>query len=176
RTGYTGEDGFELMIYNTDAPALWQAFTDGYGVTPCGLAARDSLRLEAGMPLYGNELSREITPVEAGMGVAFRKKTADFVGSEVLRQRLEEGPQRVIKALTSSERRAARTGAEIYRGDQVVGTFTSGQPSPTLGHPIALALVDTAAGLEEGEEVEVDILGKRYPFTVTTTPFYSRSK
>ena len=176
RTGYTGEDGFELMIYNADAPALWQAFIDVDGVTPCGLASRDSLRLEAGMPLYGNELSREITPVEAGMGVAFRKKAADFVGSEVLRQRLEEGPQRVIMALTSSERRAARTGAEIYRGDQVVGTVTSGQPSPTLGHPIALALVDTAAGLEEGEEVEVDIRGKRYPFTVTTTPFYSRSK
>ena len=176
RTGYTGEDGFELMIYNADATKLWQLFIDQDDVTPCGLASRDSLRLEAGMPLYGNELSRDITPVEAGMGVAFKKKTADFVGAEVLRQRLEEGPKQVIKALTSSERRAARTGAEIYAGEQLVGTVTSGQPSPTLGHPIALALVDTAANLEEGAEVEVDIRGKRYPFTVTKTPFYSREK
>ena len=89
---------------------------------------------------------------------------------------MEEGPKQVIKALTSSERRAARTGAEIYAGEQLVGTVTSGQPSPTLGHPIALALVDTAANLEEGAEVEVDIRGKRYPFTVTKTPFYSREK
>ena len=176
RTGYTGEDGFELMIYNADATKLWQLFIDQDGVTPCGLASRDSLRLEAGMPLYGNELSRDITPVEAGMGVAFKKKTADFVGAEILRQRLEEGPKQVIRALTSSERRAARTGAEIYAGEQLVGTVTSGQPSPTLGHPIALALVDTAANLEEGAEVEVDIRGKRYPFTVTKTPFYSREK
>ena len=176
RTGYTGEDGFELMIYNADATKLWQLFIDQDGVTPCGLASRDSLRLEAGMPLYGNELSRDITPVEAGMCVAFKKNTADFVGAGVLRQRLEEGPKQVIKALTSSERRAARTGAEIYAGEQLVGTVTSGQPSPTLGHPIALALVDTAANLEEGAEVEVDIRGKRYPFTVTKTPFYSREK
>src|SRR5699024_3004083 len=109
-------------------------------------------------------------------GVAFRKKTADFVGAEVLRQRLEEGPKQVIKALTSSERRAARTGAEIYLGDQLVGTVTSGQPSPTLGHPIALALVNTDANLEEGTAVEVDIRGKRYPFTVTSTPFYKRAE
>ena len=176
RTGYTGEDGFELMIYNADATAMWQTFAAVEGVTPCGLASRDSLRLEAGMPLYGNELCRAITPVETGMGVAFRKKTADFVGAEVLRQRLEEGPKQVIKALTSSERRAARTGAEIYLGDQVVGTVTSGQPSPPLGHPIALALVNTDANLEEDTAVEVDIRGKRYPFTVTSTPFYKRAE
>lgn len=176
RTGYTGEDGFELMIYNADATALWETFAAVEGVTPCGLASRDSLRLEAGMPLYGNELSREITPVEAGMGMAFKKKTADFVGAEVLRQRFEEGPQKVITALTSSERRAARTGAEVYVGDNLVGTVTSGQPSPTLGHPIALALIKTEANLEEGAAVEVDIRGKRYPFTVTKTPFYKRGE
>src|SRR5699024_12327774 len=92
RTGYTGEGGFELMSYSADATTMWQTFAAVEGVTPCGLASRDSPRLEAGMPLYGNELSRDITPVEAGMGVAFRKKTADFVGAEVLRQRLEAGP------------------------------------------------------------------------------------
>ena len=178
-TGYTGEDGFELIVYNADAPELWNELLragEEYGLKPCGLAARDSLRLEAGMPLYGNELSRDITPVEAGMSRAFAKKEADFVGAETMRARAAEGPQQVITGLEASQRRAARSGAEVYVGDTHVGTVTSGQPSPTLGHPVALALLDTSAGLEPGAEVEVDIRGKRYPFTVTALPFYKRDK
>lgn len=133
RTGYTGEDGFELIVYNSDAPELWEELLkagEEYGIKPCGLAARDSLRLEAGMPLYGNELTRDITPVEAGMSRAFAKKEQDFVGAKVLRQRAEEGPQAVITGLVSSQRRAARAGAEVFVGENKVGTVTSGQPSP----------------------------------------------
>ncbi len=179
RTGYTGEDGFEIYVYKDVAAGVWNELLKAgaeYDILPCGLASRDSLRLEAGMPLYGNELSREITPVEAGMTPAFAKKTADFVGADVLRKRAEEGPQVAITGLTSDQRRAARSGADVFVGEQKVGTVTSGQPSPTLGYPVALALLDTSANLEEGTEVEVDIRGKRYPFKVTKTPFYKREK
>ncbi|MDU7512009.1 MAG: glycine cleavage T C-terminal barrel domain-containing protein, partial [Corynebacterium sp.] len=179
RTGYTGEDGFELIVYNSDAAQLWEELLKAgteYDLKPCGLAARDSLRLEAGMPLYGNELSRDITPVEAGMARAFAKKEADFVGSEVVRQRAAEGPQVAITGLTSEQRRAARAGAEVFVGDEKVGTVTSGQPSPTLGHPVAIALLNTGANLEPGSAVEVEIRGKRYPFEVTALPFYKRDK
>ncbi|WP_165243253.1 glycine cleavage system aminomethyltransferase GcvT [Corynebacterium lizhenjunii] len=179
RTGYTGEDGFELIVYNSDAPELWNELLkagEEYGIKPCGLAARDSLRLEAGMPLYGNELTRDITPVEAGMARAFAKKEADFVGAEVMRERAAAGPQIQITGLTSSQRRAARAGSEVYVGETKVGTVTSGQPSPTLGHPVAIALIDTSANLQPGDAVEVDIRGKRYPFEVAALPFYKRAR
>ncbi|RNE49525.1 glycine cleavage system aminomethyltransferase GcvT [Corynebacterium alimapuense] len=174
RTGYTGEDGFELYVPNADAPALWDALLKAgqeFDLLPAGLAARDSLRLEAGMPLYGNELSTEITPVEAGMGMAFKKKVADFVGREPLVGR-EPGAR--IVGLVGKGRRAARGGAQVYRGEQLLGQVTSGQPSPSLGYPIALALL--AGDIATGTELEVDIRGKRHPFTVVDTPFYQRSK
>ena len=177
RTGYTGEDGFEIIVYNSDALELWNDLLQAgqeYGMLPCGLAARDSLRLEAGMPLYGNELTRDITPVEAGMARAFAKKNADFVGADVMRARAAEGPAQQIMGLTSEQRRAARAGAEIFVGEDKVGVITSGLPSPTLGYPVALALVNTAAGLEPGAPVEVDIRGRRYPFVISATPFYKR--
>lgn len=170
RTGYTGEDGFELFCTSEDAQKVWDAVI-GSG-TPCGLAARDSLRLEASMPLYGHELTTEITPVEAGMGRAFAKKEADFVGKEALTGR---EPSVVIAGLVSEQRRAAREGAEVFLAgsDDKIGVVTSGQPSPTLGHPVALAHLDPAHA-EEGTDVEVDIRGRRYPFTIAPTPFYSR--
>lgn len=168
RTGYTGEDGFELFASFADTPKVWEAVI-GSG-TPCGLAARDSLRLEASMPLYGHELSAEITPVEAGMGRAFAKKDADFVGKAALAGR---EPSVVIAGLTSEQRRAAREGAEVYLGEEKIGVVTSGQPSPTLGHPVALAHLDPAHA-EVGTAVEIDIRGRRYPFTISETPFYKR--
>ncbi|MDY3127081.1 MAG: glycine cleavage system aminomethyltransferase GcvT [Corynebacterium sp.] len=174
RTGYTGEDGFEIIVNNNDASAVWTAFTATEGILPCGLAARDSLRLEAAMPLYGNELSRDITAVEAGMGPAFKKKTTDFVGAAEVRRRLAAGATHTIVALTSDQRRAARAGSGIFVGDTQIGTVTSGQPSPTLGYPIALALIDASAGAVPGTKVDIDIRGKRYPFVVTTPPFYQR--
>lgn len=170
RTGYTGEDGFELFIANGDAATVWDAVV-GAG-TPCGLAARDSLRLEAAMPLYGHELTADITPVEAGMGRAFAKKEADFVGKDALAGR---EPSVVIAGLASEQRRAAREGSQVFLtgGDEKIGVVTSGQPSPTLGHPVALAHLDPQHA-EVGTEVEIDIRGRRYPFTIVSTPFYSR--
>ena len=170
RTGYTGEDGFELFCTSEDAQKVWDAVI-GSG-TPCGLAARDSLRLEASMPLYGHELTAEITPVEAGMGRAFAKKEADFVGKDALTGR---EPSVIIAGLVSEQRRAAREGAEVFlaSSDEKIGVVTSGQPSPTLGYPVALAHLDPQHA-EEGTEVEIDIRGRRYPFTIAPTPFYSR--
>lgn len=173
RTGYTGEDGFEIIVPAADAATVWEtAMTNGkeFDAVPCGLAARDSLRLEAAMPLYGNELSTSITPVEAGMGRAFAKKTADFVGKDAL---IGRTPTVDIIGLTSEQRRAARAGAEVYRGEDKIGVVTSGQPSPTLGYPIALTHI-THGAVQEGDAVEVDIRGKRYPFVVAATPFYTR--
>lgn len=175
RTGYTGEDGFELVLPNAEAADLWNKVmerAETVDAIPAGLASRDSLRLEASMPLYGQELSRDITPVEAGMGRAFAKKSADFVGKDALTGR---EPSVEIVALTSEQRRAARPGAEIYLGDEKIGVVTSGQPSPTLGHPIALAHVSPEHAAE-GTEVEIDVRGKRLPFRITPRPFYKREK
>lgn len=172
RTGYTGEDGFEIYCSPKQAPVVWERLADA-GAQPCGLAARDSLRLEAGMPLYGNELNTNLTPIDAGLGVIIpRKKEADFVGKSALAN-LEQ-PARVLVGLTSAGRRAARQHAELYDGETLVGEVTSGQPSPTLGHPIALAYVDAALATP-GTELEADIRGKRYPYTVVELPFYKRS-
>ncbi|GAA1475263.1 glycine cleavage system aminomethyltransferase GcvT [Corynebacterium felinum] len=177
RTGYTGEDGFELFIPNAQAVDLWQKLLvagEGFELKPAGLAARDSLRLEAGMPLYGNELSLSLTPIDAGLGVLVgKKKEADFVAKQVLLSAAPAG--RVLVGLTSSQRRAARAHSQLFIGDELVGEVTSGQPSPTLGHPIALAYVDVAHAAE-GTALEADVRGKRYPFEVVTLPFYSRKK
>jgi len=168
RTGYTGEDGFELIAASADTQRVWDAVI-GSG-TPCGLAARDSLRLEAAMPLYGHELTADITPVEAGMGRAYAKKETDFVGRAALDGREASV---VIAGLTSDQRRAAREGSEVYLGDEKIGVVTSGQPSPTLGYPVALAHISPGHA-EVGTAVEIDIRGRRYPFTISETPFYKR--
>ncbi|WBT08052.1 glycine cleavage system aminomethyltransferase GcvT [Corynebacterium sp. SCR221107] len=177
RTGYTGEDGFEVFIPNEHARTVWDRLLAAgapQGLIPAGLAARDSLRLEAGMPLYGNELSLELTPIAAGLGVLVgKKKEGDFVGKQALQGAAE--PQRVLVGLTSTGRRAARAHAEIFAGEELVGEVTSGQPSPTLGHPIALAYVDKRHATP-GTQLEADIRGKRYPFEVVALPFYSRKK
>lgn len=176
RTGYTGEDGFELYTPNATAVPLWNALTEAGGekLRPCGLASRDSLRLEAAMPLYGNELSEELTPVDAGMGgIVSKKKEAPFIGDVLIGA---EKPAKVLVGLTSSGKRAARAGATILSADETpIGAVTSGQPSPTLGHPIALGYVDREFA-EPGTELIVDIRGKKYPFTVVETPFYKRAK
>lgn len=177
RTGYTGEDGFELIMPKEKAGAVWDAALaagEPEGLIPCGLAARDSLRLEAAMSLYGNELSRDLTPVEAGLGMLVsKKKEGDFYGRILLDA---ETPTRVLAGFTSTQRRAARSGAVITNSDGTeIGTVTSGQPSPTLGHPIALGYVDREYA-EPGTDVTIQIRGKAYPFEVTSTPFYKRKK
>ena len=177
RTGYTGEDGFELYVPNEQATALWEALltaTTGRGGTACGLACRDTLRLEAGMALYGHELNLETSPFEAGLGRVVRLNK-DFVGRDALQTLSEIPVERVLVGLRGEGRRAARAEYPVCdaTGEQVVGVVTSGALSPTLGYPIALAYVDADLA-EPGTQLTVDIRGKKEPFTVTPSPFYRR--
>ncbi len=184
RTGYTGEDGFELYTAPDDAPALWDALLEtgaGAGLVPAGLAARDTLRLEAGMPLYGHELTTGVLPAQAGLArVVALDKPGDFVGRSAVEGGAPEGA-RVLVGLTGEGRRAARAGYAVHvpsgepHADAPVGEVTSGALSPTLGHPIAMAYVDPALA-ETGTRLDVDVRGSRVPFTVTPLPFYSRKK
>ena len=177
RTGYTGEDGFELYLPNAQAAELWRALRaagEPFGLIPAGLAARDSLRLEAGMPLYGNELGRDITPFEAGLGpVVSFKKEERFIGRDALEARREVTPTRVLVGLQGAGRRAGRAGYPVLADGVQIGEVTSGQPSPTLGYPIALASIDPAHSAV-GTELTVDLRGKPEPFTVVALPFYRR--
>jgi aminomethyltransferase len=183
RTGYTGEDGFEIYIPNDDAAGLWEALLEvgaGHGLIPAGLACRDSLRLEAGMPLYGNELSREGNPYAAGLGpVVSLKKESDFVGKAMLAELKELGAGsssgRKLVGLKGLGRRAGRSHYPVLKDGKVVGEVTSGQPSPTLGYPIALAYVDVEHS-EPGTALDIDLRGKAEPFEVVALPFYKRQK
>lgn len=177
RTGYTGEDGFELYLKAVHAEQLWHELMDvgaEYGIVPAGLASRDTLRLEAGMPLYGHELAVDIFPAQAGLGrVVNLNKGGNFVGREAS----EEGPPegaRVLVGLVSEGKRAGRAGYLVYSSDdREVGIVTSGALSPTLGYPIAMAYVDPA---EVGDEAGlfIDVRGTRIRASVVTLPFYKR--
>ncbi|MEZ0074019.1 glycine cleavage system aminomethyltransferase GcvT [Planotetraspora sp. GP83] len=177
RTGYTGEDGFELFVRDEDAVPLWNALAEagaGLGLIPAGLSARDTLRLEAGMPLYGNELSADLTPFDAGLGRVVRfDKPGDFVGREALSSR--GGGDRRLVGLVARDRRVPRHGYPVTQDGVVVGEVTSGAPSQTLGKPIAMAYV-SAAALDGGGSLAVDIRGSHEPVDVVDLPFYRRSK
>lgn len=183
RTGYTGEDGFEIFVDNDDAAALWQAIVaiaDEGELTPAGLASRDSLRLEAGMPLYGNELSLEGDPFAAGLGpVVALSKEGDFVGKAALAAKKEAGAGstsgRRLVGLKGLGRRAGRGHYPVLKDGNVVGEVTSGQPSPSLGYPVAMAYVDVEYS-EPGTALDIDLRGKAEPFEVVALPFYKRSK
>jgi aminomethyltransferase len=189
RTGYTGEDGFELYLAPDAAAQLWEALMEtgaGSGLIAAGLASRDTLRLEAGMPLYGHELGTTTFPVQAGLGrvVALRKE-GDFVG----RSSIEAGPAegaRVLVGLAAEGKRAGRADYLVYASpastgdastgpasDEPVGIITSGALSPTLGHPIAMAYVDPAYSAPE-TPLFIDVRGKRIPASVVSLPFYKR--
>ncbi|TNC21171.1 glycine cleavage system aminomethyltransferase GcvT [Amycolatopsis alkalitolerans] len=175
RTGYTGEDGFELYAPASEAVELWRLLTaagEPHGLVPAGLACRDTLRLEAGMPLYGNELSRELTPFEAGLGRVVKFEKPDFVGKAALEGRRE--PSRTLVGLRGSGRRAPRHGYKVLDGSREVGEVTSGALSPTLGYPVALAYVPTElSGV--GTSLSVDVRGRVEPVEVVPTPFYQRA-
>ncbi len=183
RTGYTGEDGFEIFVSNDDAAGLWQALVaiaDDGELTPAGLASRDSLRLEAGMPLYGNELSLQGDPFAAGLGpVVALSKDGDFVGKAALAAKKETGAGstsgRRLVGLKGLGRRAGRAHYPVLKDGNIVGEVTSGQPSPTLGYPIAMAYVDVEF-TEAGTALEVDLRGKAEPFEIVDLPFYKRTK
>jgi aminomethyltransferase len=178
RTGYTGEDGFEVFVETGRAAELWDAlFTAGqpHGLLPIGLGARDTLRLEAGMPLYGNELDRETNPFEAGLGrVVKLDKPDDFVGRTALEKVASDGPAKRLVGLVMQGRGIARHGYPVHAGDRRTGVVTSGTQSPTLGKAIAMAYV-APADAETGTILDVEIRDQRVAAEVVDLPFYRRA-
>lgn len=182
RTGYTGEDGFEVYVDIEAGPSaaerLWSVLEQAgqaHGLVPCGLAARDSLRLEAGMPLHGNELSPLINPYQANLPIVALKTKDSFVGREALARIKEQGPESKLVGLVNDGKRAARPGYAVLKDGQKVGEISSGAPSPTLGHAIAMAFVSPEL-TEPGTELDVDLRGKPTPFRVVALPFYKRDR
>ena len=179
RTGYTGEDGFEIYCNAADAVDLWKEILAAgreEGVVPCGLGARDTLRFEANLALYGQELSPEISPLEAGVGFAVKlNKAADFIGKEALKQQKETGVPRKLVGIEMLDRGIPRHGYPVYAGEELIGEVTTGTQSPTLKKNIGLALVKSAYATL-GQEVEVEIRGKRLKAQVVPTPFYRREQ
>ena len=177
RTGYTGEDGFEVFVDTARTGEVWDALlaaTLAQDGLPVGLGARDTLRLEAGMPLYGNELDRTTTPYDAGLGrVVKLGKAGDFVGRAALEKVERDGPSRRLVGLVVEGRGIARHGYPVHVGERVTGTITSGTQSPTLGRPIAMAYVAPGDG-EPGTVVDVEIRDARVAARVTELPFYRR--
>ncbi len=176
RTGYTGEDGFEIIIGSEAAKHLWEAIFEAgsdLGIRPCGLGARDTLRFEAAMPLYGHEMDQTTNPYAAGLGWAVKLKKGDFAGREALKvAKLNPGKCRVGLALEG--KRIARQGTIVARDGIAVGTVTSGTFSPTLGQSLAMALIDTASSAD-GTVVSVDVRGHAESAHVVPLPFYKCS-
>src|SRR2546423_1098543 len=171
RTGYTGEDGFELYFATEHAPRIWNALTASGEVTPAGLGARDSLRLEMGMALYGNDLDDSTTPLEASLGWLVKMKKGDFVGRNALVKQKEQGLRRKLVGFTTAERAFPRHGYPVFVKVTPSGEVRSGTMSPTLGIPIGTAYVPPESATE-GSALEIEIRGKRIPATVVKMPFY----
>lgn len=171
RTGYTGEDGFELYFPGEHAATIWNALTASGEVTPAGLGARDSLRLEMGMALYGNDLDDTTTPLEASLGWLVKLRKGDFVGRDALVAQKEQGVKRRLVGFTTAERSFPRHGYPVFARGKPSGEVRSGTLSPTLGIPIGTAYVppDSAA---EGSPLEIEIRGQRVPASVVKMPFY----
>jgi aminomethyltransferase len=171
RTGYTGEDGFELYHDVQYSSRLWDLLMGAGDVTPAGLGARDTLRLEMGMALYGNDIDDTVTPLEANLGWLVKLKKGDFVGKAALERQKAEGLPRKLVGFTMGDRNIARHGYPVFAGDRASGAVCSGTMSPTLGIPIGTCYLpsDTA---KDGASFEIEIRGKRAPATVVKPPFY----
>lgn len=175
RTGYTGEDGFEVMVEAKSAPKIWRALL-AEGFTPCGLGARDTLRLEAALALYGQDIDDATTPLEAGLSwLVHLDRKQDFVGRSILEQQKQDGVERRLVGLQMQGRNIARHDYPVLHDGETVGRVTSGTLSPTLGYPIALAYVPQPLS-KVGQELEVEIRGKTYPAKVVKRPFYRPGK
>jgi aminomethyltransferase len=178
RTGYTGEDGFEVFVDTDRAGDLWDAMMGSgkaHGLAPIGLGARDTLRLEAGMPLYGNELDRSTSPFEANLGRVVKfDKPDDFVGRAALEKAARDGVTRRLTGLVMRGRGIARHGYPVHAGERETGIVTSGTQSPSLGEAIAMAYVATADAAP-GTMLDVEIRGQRVPAEVVALPFYRRA-
>jgi len=175
RTGYTGEDGLELVVPMEAGPTLWRALLD-LGVQPCGLGARDTLRLEASLLLYGNDMDEDANPWEVGLGwVVTLDDGADFIGREALIRLREAGPQRLLVCLRAQERGIMRDGYSILRSGREVGKVTSGGYSPTLAVSIGMGFIPPEL-TAEGTELTVDVRGRPLPVRVVPRPFYKMSR
>ncbi len=176
RTGYTGEDGFELIVPNDRAVETWEALLDDgrvFGILPAGLGARDTLRFEAAMPLYGHEMDETVNPYAVGLGWAVKLKKGDFVGREALEQ-FKAKPGKARVGLAFDGKRIPRQGYPVKLDGEVVGVVTSGTFSPTLGRPLAMASVSPIASKLE-QILTVDIRGQDEPARVVPLPFYKRT-
>jgi aminomethyltransferase len=179
RTGYTGEDGFELFLSNNDAPRIWSALLEAHrseGLEPCGLGARDVLRLEAGMPLYGHELTEAITPVQAGLSWAVKTVKPEFLGKEALERQIQSDDYSRIVGVVMTGRVPAREGYTVWHEGRAVGSIRSGSIAPSVDNKnIATALVEKSAATD-GARLEVEIRGAKHEATVVPLPFYKRAK
>ncbi len=179
RTGYTGEDGFELYFAPVDAPKLWNdllAAGKPHGLLPAGLGARDTLRLEAGYCLYGHELNEQTNPLEAGLSWTVKlNKGSDFIGRDALAKIKEQGVERKLIGIEMIERGVCRSEYVIFDNEHPIGSLTSGAPSPTLHQNIGMGYV-VAAHAKPGEEVSIDIRGKKVAARIVALPFYKRKK
>lgn len=177
RTGYTGEDGFEIYLASDKACFIWETLLEkgkGYGLAPIGLGARDTLRFEAGLPLYGHELSPEITPLEAGLGFFVDLKSEhDFIGRKALEEQRAQGIPRKKVGLEMLERGIPREGYPVQKDGKEIGYITSGSPSPTLGKHLGMALIQSSEA-EIGNEVEVIIRNRAVKAQIIKTPFYKK--
>ncbi|OWR29389.1 glycine cleavage system protein T [Saccharibacillus sp. O23] len=177
RTGYTGEDGYELYVSAAGAAEIWRSLLaagEEFGLLPCGLGARDTLRFEAKLPLYGQELSADITPLEAGLGYFVKLGKGDFVGREALAAQKEAGVPRKLVGLEMIDRGIARSHYPVFAGERRIGEVTTGTQSPTLKRNLALALID-AEFAPLGTQVEVEIRGKKLKAEVVKAPFYKNT-
>jgi aminomethyltransferase len=181
RTGYTGEDGFEVYADSSKAEHIWNKILDAgnygspTGVLPCGLAARNTLRLEAGMALYGHEIDEETTLLEANLGWICKLNKGDFIGRQVLAKQKEAGVSRRLVGFEVTERGIARDGQEVVIDGARVGKVTSGSPAPFLKKNIGMAYVPVASA-NEGQEIQIDVRGKLVGAQIVKTPFYKREK
>ncbi len=179
RTGYTGEDGFEITFRADEGPRVWSelaAAGEDAGLAPIGLGARDVLRLEAGMALFGHEIDAEHNPIEAGLSfaISFREEKGDWIGRDALRA-IRANPTRALVGLRTDGKRIPRQGTAVFDGERAVGAVCSGAPSPTLETKIATAYV-TLGCEDAGRNLELDFRDRRQPCTVAELPFFSRTR
>lgn len=176
RTGYTGEDGFEIYTRSEHAETVWDALMAGgkdFGIVPVGLGARDTLRLEVGYPLYGNDIDHSVTPIEAKLGWVVKLKTGkEFIGREILERQRDEKPARNLVGLSVTGKGFPRHGTPLFLGDRQVGTVTSGSIAPALNAGVCLGLVEYGAR-KNGTELEAELRGRRIPVKVVGIPFYN---
>jgi aminomethyltransferase len=178
RTGYTGEDGFEVYADATKAVQLWNKLLEAgepFGILPCGLAARNTLRLESAMSLYGHEISDEITPLEASLGWICKLNKETFIGKEALVKQKADGLTKKLVGFEVTDKGIARDGFDVYINDEKVGCVTSGSPAPFLKKNIGLAFVPAEFAIL-GQEIKIDVRGRMLSAVIVPTPFYKRAK